>query len=229
MRREFVKVIHQPKAGDVLDATATMYPSRLEVVEGHREICDRTVTSYGYVVAGRAEIAVPHFRVRAEQGSFFCVPGEFLVESRGRVVLIQRLGFRAMLTAGRIEDEGRLTYIGCSSSILVPPPRVGDPVFNHLHIPGGFDQAQHTHPSIRLGVIARGSGLAYSSGYGGSGAWEERLEPGTVFLLDAHELHSFSTVGTGGLDVVTYHPDSDWGPTDGEHPMLTRTHLAGQK
>jgi hypothetical protein len=225
-----MKAIHNPKGGDVLDATTTMYPSRLEVVEGRREVNDATVTSYGYVVSGTAEIAAPGLRIKAEQGAFFCVPGDFLVETRGQVVLIQRFGFRGLLIAGRMEEVGRLTYIGCSSTILVPPPRMGDPVFNHLHIPPGLDQAQHTHPSVRLGVIAKGSGLAYSAGYSGVGGWEEPLKPGTVFLLDAHELHSFSTVkSVDGLDVVTYHPDSDWGPTDGEHPMLTKTHLAVRK
>lgn len=225
-----MKAIHNPQAGEVLDATGTMYPSRLEVLEGHHEINNGMGTSYGFVVAGKTEITAPGLRIRAEQGTFFSVPGDFLIETSGQVVLIQRFGYRGLLIAGRIEDAGRLRYIGCSSTILVPPPRMGDPVFNHLHIPPGFDQAQHTHPSIRLGVIAKGSGIAYSSGYNGAGAWEEPLKPGTVFLLDAHELHSFSTVGSKeGLDVVTYHPDSDWGPTDGEHPMLTKTHLAVSK
>jgi hypothetical protein len=27
------------------------------------------------------------------------------------------------------------------------------------------------------------------------------------------------------LDVIAFHPDSDWGPTDGTHPMLNRTYL----
>jgi hypothetical protein len=225
-----VKIIRNPKDGDSLDATLTMYPSRLEVVEGRREVGDVTTTSYGYVATGTADICTPRFRLQAAHGTFFSVPGTFSVESRGRVVLIQRLGYRGLVVAGRLEDVGRLAYIdGCSSTILVSPARVGDPVLNHLHIPPGTDQSQHTHPSVRLGVITRGSGMATGRGAAGEG-WEEPLEAGTVFLLDAQELHSFSTAASrDGLDVVTYHPDSDWGPTDGDHPMVSRTYLRPKK
>jgi len=101
---------------------------------------------------------------------------------------------------------------------------VSDPVLNHLHIPPGIDQSQHIHPSVRLGVIARGSGRAY--GRGDNENWEEPLGAGTIILLDAQDQHSFSTVSNrDGLDVIAYHPDSDWGPTDGDHPMLSRTFL----
>jgi hypothetical protein len=31
------------------------------------------------------------------------------------------------------------------------------------------------------------------------------------------------------MDVVPYHPDSDWGPTHEEHPMVNRTLVGGQK
>lgn len=220
-----MKILRKPQSGDVLDASLTMYPSRLDVVEGRREFSDPTVTTYGYVVTGSADLRLPNFRVRADQGAFFCVPGGFIVEGRGQVVLIQRFGYRGMLVAGRIEEQGRLAYIdGCSVTLLVPPARSGDPVLNYLHIPPDMDQSQHTHPSLRMGVIARGHGLAYCRGHKGTNSWEEPLEAGTVFLLDAQEVHSFSTIGHhGGLDVVTFHPDSDWGPIDGEHPMANRT------
>ena len=31
------------------------------------------------------------------------------------------------------------------------------------------------------------------------------------------------------MDVIAYHPDSDWGPTDETHPMVNRTFVEGQK
>ena len=31
------------------------------------------------------------------------------------------------------------------------------------------------------------------------------------------------------MDVIAYHPDSDWGPTDVEHPMVNRTLVEGKK
>jgi hypothetical protein len=30
------------------------------------------------------------------------------------------------------------------------------------------------------------------------------------------------------MDVIAFHPDSDWGPTDGIHPMLNRTFIGNQ-
>src|SRR5262249_6536927 len=136
-----------------------------------------------------------------------------------------RYGYRGLLTVGRIEAAGRLSYLnGCSSTVLVPPPRAGDPVFNHLHIPKGINQTPHTHPSIRFGVVVRGSGIAYGGGELNSREWSKPLTEGCVFLLPAGELHAFCTVYSDhGLDLVTYHPDSDWGPTDEDHPMLNAT------
>lgn len=226
-----MKIVKSPNGGEVLDATLTMYPSRLEVVVGRLELNERTSTSYGYVVDGSANVLTPHFQFQADQGAFFSVPGEFVVESHGHVVLIHRLGYRGLLLAGRIEGTGRLTYIdGCSSTLLIPPARAGDPVLNHLHIPPSIEQSQHTHPSLRFGVIARGSGVARYHCGSGNEIGEERLEAGTVFLIDAQELHSFKTMPKqGGLDVITYHPDSDWGPTDAAHPMLSGTHVRSKK
>ena len=158
------------------------------------------------------------------------------IEIDGMAVAIERLGYRGLPTAGVIEDTGRLTYIdGCSDTILVSPPRQGDPVFNFLHFPPGIQQTVHSHPSIRLGVVARGEGHAFGPARadGRHGAqWQQPLRPGAVFLLQPHELHAFRTTGDGGeqdgnehgMDVIAYHPDSDWGPTDGVHPMLNRTY-----
>ena len=54
---------------------------------------------------------------------------------------------------GPLEREGRLRYIdGCSDTLLVSPPRRGDPCLNHLHGPPGTRQSPHTHPSARVGV-----------------------------------------------------------------------------
>jgi quercetin dioxygenase-like cupin family protein len=105
--------------------------------------------------------------------------------------------------------------------VLVSPPRLGDPVFNHLHFPAGIKQSQHTHPSIRLGVIARGRGHAWGEG------WQEELSSGCVFMLEEHEMHSFRTDESGNImDVIAYHPDSQSGPSDQNHPMVNRTYIA---
>lgn len=219
-------LVLQPRDGETIDATSTMYPSRLEAIRGRRELGAASSTYYGYVVGGTGRVRAGNFEVVLAPETFFCVPGPAFVEIDGLVVVIERLGFRGIPTAGAIEPKGRLTYIdGCSDSILVSPPRQGDPVFNFLHFPPGITQTVHSHPSIRLGVVARGEGRAFGPNAGGGGTWEQPLRPGAVFLLHPHEMHAFRTSESGqSMDVIAYHPDSDWGPTDAIHPMLNRTY-----
>lgn len=219
-------LLSSPKNGETLDATRTMYPSRLVVVSGgSKELGSDGSTAYGYVVSKKARVAGAGLDLSLAAGAFFGLPGPVTIDAEGAVVVIERLGFRALPLAGRIEERGRLAYIdGCSDSILCMPPRLGDPVLNHLHFPVGIVQTPHSHPSIRLGVVARGRGLAYSPS-----GWELPLETGAVFWLHEHEVHAFKTTRGESMDVIAFHPDSDWGPTDGVHPMLNRTYLAQRK
>lgn len=223
-------LLSSPAHGETLDATRTMYPSRLVVVSGaSKELSSEGSTAYGYVVSGKGRVAGGGLDLTLSAGSFFGIPGPVQIEAGGTIVVIERLGFRALPVAGAIEERGRLAYIdGCSDSILCMPPRLGDPVLNHLHFPQGIVQTPHSHPSIRLGVVARGRGLAYSPSALGPG-WELPLETGAVFWLHEHEVHAFKTTRGESMDVIAFHPDSDWGPTDGVHPMLNRTYLAVQK
>jgi hypothetical protein len=204
-----------------------MYPCRAEALaRATRRFDTGTSSFFLYAIDGTISLESEGFAVRGGAGTFAALPGPFELEAQGTCVLIERLGFRAVPTAGRIEACGRLAYIdGCSDTVLVAPPRLGDPVFNHLHFPAGTKQSLHRHPSVRLGVVARGSGVAF--GHGPEGPWEIRLETGTFFLLHAHETHAFST-SREAMDVVAFHPDSDWGPTDGAHPMLNRTYLSSR-
>ena len=220
-------LLPSPRGGDVLDATRTMYPSRLTVLtSASARIGADTSTSYGFVVEGETRLTADALTLSLSAGAFFAVPGAVLLETKGVVVVVERFGFRALPLAGAIEATGRLAYIdGCSDSILCMPPRLGDPVLNHLHFPAGIVQTPHSHPSIRLGVVARGRGLAYGPGIGGAKAWELPLETGAVFCLHEHEVHAFKTTRGESMDVIAYHPDSDWGPTDGVHPMLNRTYI----
>ena len=39
--------------------------------------------------------------------------------------------------------------------------------------------------------------------------------------------HSFMTPETNGMDVIAFHPDSDFGATDINHPMINRTIVDG--
>jgi quercetin dioxygenase-like cupin family protein len=136
----------------------------------------------------------------------------------GRGLAVGVPGYRGIRQlGGPIEATGRLAYIdGCTDTLLVCPPRLGEPCLNHLHLPAGTDQTPHTHPSVRIGVIVRGRGWCR--------AGEERwpLAPGLGFVIPEGAGHSFVTDGES-LDVLAWHPDSDFGPTDHDHPMVNRT------
>lgn len=210
------KASSRPRALSALD---TMYPSSLHTVHGAATYATATTTAYGYVITGSCRVASDLGELTLGEGSYFCMPGAFRLEADGAVAVIERLGFRGLFAAGQIEKTGRLAYIdGCSDTLLVYPPRLGDPVLNHLHFPVDIDQSVHSHPSIRLGVVARGQGIAHGPG------WELPLTRGDVFLLSPHEMHAFRT-RQATMDVIAFHPDSDWGPTDEHHPMRNRTYL----
>lgn len=160
-------------------------------------------------------------------GMFASVPGAFVVDGKAAggagLVITHYSGdppYRGVFQlGGPIEEKGRLRYIdGCTDSLLLAPPVLGDPCLNHLHIPAGTSQTRHVHPSVRVGMIARGEGICITP-HG-----ELALRPGLAFMIPAELLHSFHTRGSS-LDVVVYHPDSDTGPTHEDHPMLNRTLL----
>lgn len=228
-----MKIIKEPKDGLTLDATDTHYPSILRVVGSPRHEKDPTQTTYGFVLFGTASLFGPGgFKAQLQEGCYYSAPGdhEVIPSDGGTVVAISRFGFRGQWNIGRIEKVGRLSYIdGCSDTILVPPPRLGDPCFNHLHFPPHVLQTQHTHPTIRMGIVAAGEGHAYQLATNGEG-WEYALQKGNLFLLDPQEIHSFRTDKTkSNMEVVAFHPDSDWGPTDAVHPMRNRTYIGNAR
>ncbi len=233
MKPPGMTVIPEPKHGDLIDARDTFYPTELIVVgqPGRIEASD-VVTTYGYVMRGTALLEAEGISATLAAGSFFSVPGlHTLREADGLTALIRRIGFRGQTTMGRIEKRGRLSYIdGCSDSLLVYPPRQGDPCLNYLHFPPGINQTQHTHPSVRMGIVARGKGKAFRVPAAGNTGWEIDLSEGCVFLLPEQEQHSFRTTETDSeMDVIAYHPDSDWGPTDALHPMRNRTYIGNDR
>lgn len=222
-----MKLLRDHKSDDLIDCTRTMYPSRAHVVLGQRRLSTASSTFYGCVARGTALITTDACHLQLAEGGYFSVPGEADVAVDGMLVLFERLGYRGMLTCGVIETFGRLAYIdGCTSTMLVPPLRAGDPLLNHLHIPPGTDQSLHTHPSLRLGVVVRGSRWAIGREPETNSEWKEYLQPSSIFWIAAYESHAFSTVLTQqSLDIVTFHPESVWGPTDDNHPMLHQTHI----
>lgn len=194
------------------------YPSTSQIVDGlnHFITLEKNSTVYGYVFSGTAIINGRDI----EEGEYFSIPVEDDKCSLlicGRTALFTRIGFLGQYIIGKLEDWGRVQYIDtCTDSLLVYPPRIGDPCLNSLHFPSNVNQTFHTHPSIRLGIVANGKGYVTFDDK------EIPLEPGDAFCLDVGELHRFRTEDSG-MTIIAYHPDSDWGPTDEVHPMLNRT------
>jgi quercetin dioxygenase-like cupin family protein len=155
-------------------------------------------------------------------GMYACVPGKVLVLGDGAGIAITRIGFDGMFSmGGPVEPWGRLRYIdGCTDSLLVPPVKMGDPCLNALFFPPGTDQTEHTHPSMRVGMVIRGEGECVTP----QGIIP--LFPGQVFIIHQDGPHKFRTPG-GPMTVIAYHPDSDFGPQDEDHPMINRTIVEG--
>ena len=124
---------------------------------------------------------------------------------------------------GPLENKGRLRYIdGCTDTLIVPPVKRGDPCLNHLHFPPGICQTPHTHPSVRTGIVYRGSGECLVPE-------EEKVMPlicGYAFVIKTETVHSFNTTHES-MDIIAFHPDSDVGMMDDDHPMINRTIVSG--
>lgn len=140
----------------------------------------------------------------------------------GRILLIhQRFANFPFMLGGPIEPRGRLRYIdGCTDSLIIPPWRRGEACLNLLHIPPGVEQTMHTHPSDRIGVVVSGRGQCVAP----DGTTD--LKRGMIWRIPADGLHRFRTDGEA-LQIVAWHPDSDFGPTDDDHPMLNKSFVGG--
>jgi hypothetical protein len=184
---------------------------------------------FGFVSSGAVIVRTPDkpdWRRVGEQAYFSTSNGAVLeLEPDSRVVLMQALGYLGQdITGGRIEPYGRLKYIdSCSDTLLIGPPTFGDPCLNHLHFPAGVFQTAHSHPSTRYGIVARGSGRCR----GDDGL--VNLVAGRLFYICRGANHAFVTTDDQSMDVIAYHPDTDFGPTHQDHPMVNRTLIGGLK
>ena len=171
----------------------------------------------------------------------FCLTGEFksiAIEVLSEKGKFKENNYKAYTSiGGTVEEIGRLKYIdGCTDSLLIPPVKKGDPCLNHLHFPKNITQTPHTHPSHRIGIVIRGEGECVTP-FGNL-----PLVEGCIFVIkeyDGKELykgldgklyeagtHKFDTKDSS-MDVIAFHPDSDFGAEDEFHPMINRTIVKG--
>ncbi len=178
-------------------------------------------THFGYVFTGEALLKTNLGEFKLQEKMFFCVPDEFSIEG-GEGIVITRIGFKGMFSiGGQIEAEGRLLYIdGCRDTLLIPPLLKGDPCLNALYFPKSIKQTPHTHPSVRVGIVAQGNGECMTP----EGVFS--LTEGLAFIISPETEHSFNTYDDE-MVVIAYHPDSDFGATHEDHPMVNRTMVAG--
>lgn len=208
--------------GLLFDYQENEYPTRLHAWTETSDFHAPASTFYGYVFEGPAQVEAGGNVYHLQARQYFCFSDRVKV-SGGRGIVIERVGFRGMNSlGGPVEDWGRLKYIdGCTDSLLVPPVKMGDPCLNALFFPENIDQTAHTHPTMRVGMVIEGSGSCVTPGA------TYDLVPGKIFIIHPEGTHRFRTRAGAKLTVVAYHPDSDFGPQDEDHPMINRTIVDG--
>lgn len=209
------------RSGCLSESCDNSFPTYFHAWNESPLVISNNATHFGFVSEGRATIETDFGTYELREMMYFCVPGNFTV-SGGAGVIISRLSFRGVfMLGGPIEEAGRLRYIdGCRDTLLIPPTLKGDPCLNALYFPKSITQTPHTHPSVRVGVVARGRGECVTNDA------VYQLKTGSAFVIAPEALHSFNT-NDSEMVVIAYHPDSDFGATHEDHPMVNRTMVDG--
>ncbi len=191
---------------------ALISPIRNGIFEGE--------THFGFIHEGPTLLTCDSGEFMLKGGMYFSVPGSMHIGGGKGIVITCKSDYQGFFSlGGPVESRGRLRYIdGCTDSLIIAPIHRGDPCLNLLHIPPNTNQSSHSHPSFRIGLIIGGSGTCLMP------EGSHLLEPGQAFHIPAGQIHSFQT-DSKPLLVLAYHPDSDTGSTDFDHPMINRTFL----
>jgi hypothetical protein len=253
MRQENSAFISFGKADSGLifdDSANNVYPIRYyNIINGVGAKLNKDYSYYGYVYSGKVSINRKFLSpMQLDSKMYFTLSDEFSFSTNeiGSCILIEVLNkgyyeesnFKSYATfGGPVEEVGRLKYIdGCTDSLLISPVKKGQPCLNHLHFPEEINQTQHTHPSHRIGIVASGYGECITP-FGNL-----PLSPEMIFVIKAWDgieyskgldgnsypigQHAFQTF-TVPMDVIAFHPDSDFGAEDEFHPMINRTIVGG--
>src|SRR5689334_4766314 len=134
------------RTGLLLDLSMDIIPTQVYGWDDAGLTLRSDATHYGIVTEGESILRDEHGVYRLQAGIFFVCPSGCEVEGEaGRGLVISRPGYRGLRQiGGPLETEGRLRYIdGCTDTLLVCPPRLGEPCLNHLHIPPQTSQSPH--------------------------------------------------------------------------------------
>jgi quercetin dioxygenase-like cupin family protein len=211
------KEIYQETVEGVTTIFQGLVKSEIKVRE-NKAITD---TKY-FIASGQTRVSFENgHSIVLRKGAYFQSSKGFVLNGSG--VIITRTNQSVPTKIGlQIEDEGRLKYIdGCKDSLLLSPEKKGYSCLNALYFPKDIDQTNHTHPSIRCGLVYKGQGTCITP------SGEVELEEGNLWIIRTDQVHKFRTNKDQELIVIAYHPDSDFGPEDEFHPMLNRTIVNG--
>jgi len=175
-----------------------------------------------YVAVSRGTVSFDGIRLWPHMYAAIVGRANLRASKDSRALLVHAKHYRGIrMAGGPLEATGRLRYIdGCTDTGLIGPIKQGDPCLNHLHFPPGIVQTLHTHPSVRIGLIASGRGICRAP------TGDFPLEPGSVFVIPTGAIHGFTTEAET-MDIIAFHPDSVVGPTDERHQMLEATLAVG--
>lgn len=208
--------------GLLADFSHEKHPIVLSAWSGRPIDLPADMTHFGYVFSGAATLHSASGVFDLKAGMYFSACGTAAIMGRGEGIVISTPRYKAFFQlGGPVEQTGRLNYIdGCTDSLLLPPIVKGDPCLNLLCFPPHITQTPHTHPSKRVGMVISGRGFCRTN----NGLLD--LTPGQVFVIPEDETHSFITQDES-MRVIAYHPDSDFGATHQDHPMINRTIVEG--
>lgn len=224
-----------PQPGLFLDLSQNRFPTRMYLWDKNRLNTTSAflylnphtnAAYYGFAISGCTLFRFAETSIGLKSGAYFAVHGFSLnagegFRGQGIVVEIQNNACLEMV-GGPIEGKGRIPYTnGCTDTVLISPPKKGDACLNLLHIPPGVKRAaEHTHPSLRVGYIVRGGCICHTEN------GDLLLKSGMCFYILENTKHAFETTESEML-AVAWHPDSDFGPTRDDRPMLNRTIIGG--
>ena len=197
------------------------YPTTLRAWDSYILDLPDDGVHYGFIYSGKCTINFGNNKYELSEGMYFRYKGSIRIQNGKGFIATRHDEDGTFMIGGPVENKGRLAYIdGCSDSLLISPDIMGDPCLNLLYFPPNIDQTSHTHPSDRIGCVLSGNGECITP------TETISLNPGCLFRIPADGIHKFRTIDSS-MRVIAYHPDSDFGPTNSNHPMINKTIVNG--